>query len=420
MIELFFFMIGALVGALVAWLWLEKKATEKAQIPLLEKEKQYNELQARKFELEASLKVFKQQFEENENRMRDAFGKLSIDAIKSNNEIFMRHAEQTFAKYIQQAQTDFSQHHKSFQQSLTPLNESLQKNEQLIKSVQEKSTETFGSLQNYLTELQKSQQNLQKETGALVNALRSPKVRGRWGEIGLRRIVEFSGMSPFCDFDEQVHTHTEQGMLRPDMIIRLPENKNIVVDSKLPLSAYLEAMETDDEQLKGQHLHQHANALEKHMKQLASKAYWQQFNDSIDFVVLYVELEPAFGAALMQSPSLVLDGIKNRVVFATPTTLITLLQTIAYTWKQHKATENVMQILTESKELYQRMLTFSDYYQRIGASISNLNKTYNQSVGSWDGRVMPAMRRLEEMGLKNEKNTVAQPDMLDDNIRKLK
>jgi DNA recombination protein RmuC len=227
-------------------------------------------------------------------------------------------------------------------------------------------------------------------------------------------------MSSFCDFNEQVNRDTDDGRLRPDMIVNLPDNKRIVIDSKVPLNKYLEGIESESDETRKQCFMEHAKAVERHVKNLSSKAYWSQFDNSVDFVVLYIEVEPAFGAALFENNQLLLDAIQNRIVFATPTTLITLLQTVAFSWKQHTATENAIQIWQSAKEIYERLAIFTEYIQKLGTDINSISKTYNQAVGSWESRVMPAIRKMENLGISSEKKTIQEIQPVESITREIK
>ena len=204
------------------------------------------------------------------------------------------------------------------------------------------------------------------------------------------------------------------------MIVHLPGKRQIVVDSKVPLNAYLDALETQSETEKKQYLKEHAKAVVQHMKNLSAKAYWSQFDDSIDFVVLYIEVESAFSAALSENRHLIIEGLKNRIVFATPTTLISLLQTVAFSWKQQKAGENAQEIIQSSRELQERIAAFNEYLNKIGQHINSLVKIYNQSIGSWEGRVLPGVKKMEDLGVKAEKNKLKNLEKLDRNVRELK
>lgn len=414
--EILYLIIGIIIGLIIGrFVGIQKSKTEVDEISQnlnIEKE---NRIRA-----EAEVKSIKSSYNEAQNQLKNTFEALAAKAMQNNNESFLHLAKQTLEKYVNQADGNFKTQKESVNSLIKPLKESLDKHEVLVKHLQSESNKTFGSMRTYLEELSKNQNLLTKETHSLVTALKAPKVRGRWGEIGLKRIVEFSGMSSFCDFNEQVNVNSDDGKLRPDMIVNLPNHKKIVIDSKLPLNSYLEALETDDDILKKQFLENHVKAVQNHVKNLSSKAYWSQFDESIDFVVLYIEVEPAFGAALAQNNNLVVEAIQNRIVFATPTTLITLLQTIAFSWKQHQATENAQQIWVQAKEVYQRIAIFTEYLQKIGININNLTKTYNQAVGSWESRVQPSLRKIEELGISSEKKQLEELEQIETVSRELR
>jgi DNA recombination protein RmuC len=407
--EFLFLCIGFALGAFLAWYFSDKK--NRIQY-LAETERKSAELRT---ETERRIKA------ETENTMlksgnsalRETFESLAGNVFQKNSEQFLRLAGESFTKYAGEARKDFNFGKEAVHDMLIPLKESLDKHENLVKSIAETSNTTFGSLKNYLEELEKSHKSLEKETGALVNALKSPKVRGRWGEIGLRRIVEFSGMSDYCDFEMQVNVSTDDGRLRPDMIVKLPEGKRIAVDSKVPLASFLEMLETDDDNQKTVLLENHAKAVVRHMKELASKNYWSQFNETVDFVVLYIEVEPAFGAALSVQKNLLSEAIANRIVFATPTTIIALLQTVAYSWKQQTASENAQKIWQTGKELFERMVVFTEHFQKIGASLSTAVKTYNAGVSSWESRVLPSIRKMDNLGSSSDKKSLPGLDKID-------
>lgn len=397
--EILFLIIGIAVGFVIGYFYRQLKAQNDNEQKLIDLQQEISSEKEMRLTAEAELKALKSTQTKNEDYLKENFINLAGEALKSNNESFVQLARQTLEKYVSQANVSMTDRQNAIEQLLKPIKERLDKHEEIAKNLEINNSKIFGNLQNYLDILSKNQQQLEKETRTLSNALKSPRVRGRWGEIGLKRIVEFSGMSAYCDFEEQVHVQKNDTILRPDLVIHLPDEKNIVVDSKVPLNAYLEAIETEDEMLRKQFFENHAKAVLSHVKNLASKSYWSQFDNTVDFVVLYIEVESAFGAALMQNKDLIQEAIKNRIVFATPTTLITLLQTISYSWKQHKATENAIQIWQQSRELYDRLVIFSDYLHKIGANISTLSKTYNQSIGSWDSRVMPSVRKMTEFGV---------------------
>jgi len=400
--QILFLIIGIVLGLVIGWFWNSSKNKD----VINENNEKLNQEKELRIIAEVELRNLKRNYEDTDSQLKNTFEALAAKAIKNNNENFIQLAKQTLEQYINKADAGFKNQKDSVDLMLKPLKESLDKHEALVKNLHTESDKTFGSIKQYLDEMSKNQQSLTKETHSLVTALKSPKVRGRWGEIGLKRIVEFSGMSAYCDFNEQVNVNTDDGKLRPDMIINLPNNKKIVIDSKLPLNAYLDAIETEDEELKKVLMQNHTKAVQTHVKQLSSKAYWAEFENSIDFVVLYIEVEPAFGAALAMNNNLVEEAIKNRIVFATPTTLIALLQTVAFSWKQHQATENALKILLQSKETYQRITVFAEHLQKIGFNINNLTKSYNQAIGSWESRVIPGIRKIEEFGITSDKKII--------------
>ncbi len=414
--EILFLIIGLLIGAIVSWYFLSKKHNE-LQSDL---EERLSFEKEQRVKTQSELQSLKNVHDEVYKNMKNNLDLLAAKSMQENNKNFMQLAQVTMDKYFEKADNKTSKKENELINVLKPIKEKLDRQENLVKSFQSNSDKTFGSIKNYIEELNKSQNTLAKETQLLASALKSPRVRGRWGEIGLKRIIDFSGMSEFCDYEEQANVNTEEGRLRPDLVVSLPDNKKIIVDSKVPLNAYLEAIETSDDKLQKEYLEKHAKAVQSHVKQLSSKAYWSQFEGSVDFVVLYMEVEPAFAAALQQNKNLITDAIQNRIVFATPTTLITLLQTVAYSWKQHKATENAIAIWHTTKESYNRIAIFTEHLQKIGINIDNLSKTFNQAVGSWEHRVEPGLRKIEELGIDSENKNLKKINRTENTVRSLK
>jgi len=242
-----------------------------------------------------------------------------------------------------------------------------------------------------------NQKALREETGRLVSALRAPQVRGRWGEIQLKRVVEMAGMVEHCDFYEQAHVETDDGRLRPDMVVHLPGQKKIVVDAKTPLMAYLEAIESKDDATREEKLLAHGAQVKKHIKQLATKSYWEQFDSTPEFVVLFLPGEVFFSAALNADPSLIEYGAEQRVIMATPTTFISLLRAVAYGWQQQHVAENAKEIAELGKELFRRIGTMAGHFEKVGKSLGQATDAYNKAVGSYEQRVFPAARRFQSL-----------------------
>ena len=415
-----YLLIGMIIGFLFGKFWIESQLKLKYQKQIRQIENQWNEEKLKFIKIQSELNKEKELNSLINKQLKDTFEAMASKISRSNNKAFIELSKETLNGLIIKAEEDYARRSQSIHQLIKPLKESLDKHERLVLDFQKSNHQAIGNLKSYLEELSKSQKSLEKETGALVTALKNPKVRGRWGEIGLKRIVEFSGMSEHCDFTEQVHTNTEDGQMRPDMIVHLPENRKIIVDSKIPLNAYLNALETENEEEKQQFMKEHAKAVANHMKNLSSKKYWSQFDNSIDFVVLYIEVESAFSAALSENRHLIIEGLKNRIVFATPTTLITLLRTIEFSWKQQKAGENAKEIIKTSRELQERIATFNNSLLKIGQNIEGLVKTYNQSIGTWEGRVVPGIKKMEELGIKAEKKQIKNIEKIDKSVRELK
>ncbi|MGQ9825944.1 MAG: DNA recombination protein RmuC, partial [Desulfotomaculales bacterium] len=303
--------------------------------------------------------------EEATQKLTDTFNSRAGEALKSNNQAFLALARQTLETFIAEAKGDLGQRQQAIEALVAPLKEALERYDREIREIEKARQEAYGGLTRYLQELSQTQQQLQSQTAKLVTALRAPRARGRWGEITLQRVVEMSGMSPYCDFITQPTTDTEDGRLRPDLIINLPNGRAIVVDAKTPLEAYLDAVETEDEDARRAALQRHAQAVRGHMQRRGSKDYQSQFRFSIDFVVLFLPGEPYFGAAVEYDPALIEDAVNRRVLLATPVTLVALLKAVAYGWQQRHATENAERVIDAGRQLFDRVCVFAEYLAGI-------------------------------------------------------
>jgi DNA recombination protein RmuC len=330
----------------------------------------------------------------------EAFQALSSEALKSNNEAFIALAQSRFETLQAQAKGELETRQKAIDVLVNPLKESLGRYEQQILEMEKTRQKAYGTLDEQLRTLAQANQRLEDETKNLRNALSSPlKARGRWGELTLRRVVELAGMSEHCDFSEQESVTTEAGRQRPDMIVNLPGSRRIAVDAKVPLQAFLDAVDMEkSEKERADALATHGGLVRSHMNQLSERRYWEQVGPELELVVLFLPGESFFSAALEQDRELIDDGMQKKVVLATPTTLIALLRSAAYLWQQEKITQNAKQISELGRDLYERMKTFLNHFQAVGTSLGRTVESYNKAVGSMESRVLVTARRFKELG----------------------
>ncbi|GBF31190.1 hypothetical protein MnTg04_01144 [bacterium MnTg04] len=401
---------GLIVGAMVAGLYLLNKISR---------------MRARNSALDAQLKSQDQLQEEREEALKQAETRLAASMIEQTGKSFREHSE-TFLKlakenlggHQEKAHGRMQAKEKAIEALIKPVAEALKKTEEQLLRIEKERKEAYGSIYKELETVSRSQRALQEETQNLVNALRRPEVRGQWGELTLRRVVELAGMVEHCDFSEQVQTDGDEGSIRPDMIIHLPEGRTLVVDVKTPLDAYLDATAAKDAKSREVALKRHARHMRERVRELSSKNYWSQFDGSPEFVILFVPGEQFLSAALDMEPNLNEEAIKQKVLLTTPNSLVALLKVVAYGWRQMTLAENAEQIRDLGQDLYRRLTTFTGHLSKLGRQLGSSIDAYNSAVGSLERQVLPGARKFIEMGITAPKE-MPELDPVDKTARRL-
>jgi DNA recombination protein RmuC len=377
--------ISTLLGALLGWL-----------VAYMLQQKRMIRMQTR---LRMEHAATERALEDVEQR----FASLSTEALQKNHQAFINLAIENLGKFQRGAEASLQQREQSVENMVKPIREALDKTERQAQLMEKIRHQAYGALSQQIKTLAESQKYLQGETRNLVQALRRPEVRGQWGEITLKRLVELAGMVEHCDFYEQEHSSSGDKAIRPDMVIRMPANREVVIDVKTPLDAYLSAVEATDENHRIAFLHRHMINVRQRVKELSSKNYWGQFKKTPDFVILFIPGDQFLSAALDQDHNLLEYAMSQKVILSTPTSLVALLRAIAYGWRQELLTENAEKIRILGEEMYQRLATFSEHLSKVGRSLDTSVGHYNRAVGSFQSNLIPAASKFAEMGIKARK-----------------
>jgi DNA recombination protein RmuC len=388
--------IGLVLGLLI--MWLIARSRRKALLDELE-------LAATNLKNQEALQAEREAaFELANAKLTQAFTEISNQSLRANSDTFLKLAEQNLETRQAKVESNFEKREKAVEELVKPIREALSASHKQISDLEKARSEAYGGIKNQLESMQLSQKSLTQETQNLVKALRRPEVRGQWGEITLRRLVELAGMVEHCDFVEQVHTvGGDDKIFRPDMIVNMPDQRQLVVDVKTPLDAYLAAAEAEDDVQRKLALERHAKNVRTHIRMLASKAYWKQFDESPEFVILFIPGDQFLSAALAEEPDLIEYALSQQIILATPTSFVALLKAVAYGWRQLALADNAKEIRILAEDLYGRLGTFVSHMNRVGRQLASSVENYNKAVGSLERNVLPGARKFTELGVSGKK-----------------
>ena len=389
--------LGLLLGALLSWAFFRRR-TQRLEAQIKNQEAIQNEREVA--------------FEAANAQITRAFSELANQTLKSNSETFLQLAEQNLGTQQEKAKRELSEREKAVEALVKPIRDALEASQKQIAELEKSRSDAYGGIKSQLEEMQNSQKSLRQETQNLVNALRRPEVRGRWGEITLRRLVELAGMVEHCDFQEQVHSAGEGQIIRPDMVVRMPDRRELVVDVKTPLDAYLEAVEAETDAQRKLGLERHAKNVHSHIRMLASKTYWDQFEESPEFVILFIPGDQFLSAALNERPDLIEYALSKQIILATPTSLVALLKAVAYGWRQLSLADNAKEIRALAEDLHARLGAFVGHMNTMGRQLARSVENYNKAVGSLERSVLPGARKFVELGV-HEKKEIERLETLD-------
>jgi DNA recombination protein RmuC len=390
-------LLAAATGAIIAYLYFDGQLTRI-------RDKCIYLSTALEFERKASAEQLAA-YQQLNKQLKHTFNSLAADALRDNNAQFIRLAQENLEKLHIRSAGELNKREQAIEGLVKPIREALEKTESQVRKMESDRQQAHGALTRHLETIAESHKTLQGETRNLVQALRRPEVRGQWGELTLKRLAELAGMVEHCDFYEQVSAETGSGKQRPDMVVRMPDRREIIVDAKTPLDAYLSAVEASDDKERTRLLEDHVRNVRARIRELAGKAYWKQFRHSPDFVVLFIPGDQFLGAALDMDHTLIEDALSQQVILATPTSFVALLRAVAYGWRQETLAENAEAIREVGEEMYGRLTTFAEHLSKLGRSLGNSVEAYNRAVGSYDTRILPGVKKFTEMGVASKKES---------------